>query len=116
MYTFGGEGDHENEYSLYSCENVENVEPPLRKHVHDPRTAKGQSVPGGRLRHGEHPADDTRHLVDRLQMAVYLHWYPRDGGVSAALSRHNVTVQVGVGEGDAVDRSGNFSIHTLWNS
>ena len=29
MYTFWGEGGHEKEYSLYSCENVENVEPPL---------------------------------------------------------------------------------------
>ena len=32
MYTFWGEGGHEKEYSLYSCENVENVEPPLRKY------------------------------------------------------------------------------------
>ena len=29
MYTFGGEVGHEKAYSLYSCENVENVEPPL---------------------------------------------------------------------------------------
>ena len=29
MYSFWGEGDHEKKYSLYSCGNVENVEPPL---------------------------------------------------------------------------------------
>ena len=30
MYTFWKDGGQEKVYSLYSCENVENVEPPLR--------------------------------------------------------------------------------------